>query len=210
MRRSALAAGFALAGFAASPTRSEAHRLDEYLQATRIAIARERIDLEIDLTPGAAIASSVVSAIDRDLDGQASDEEIERYAKDVLRELRLVNDEKTASLALTERRVDPLAQLRAGTGAIRLRATAILSPTPAGRHVLTFANAHHPDGSVYLVNALQPDDPSISIHSQRRDPPQRKIAIDYDVAHGAWTRTLALMGGFVVVAVIALARRRRS
>ena len=34
----------------ASPS---AHRLDEYLQAARVALAHTRVELEIDLTPGA-------------------------------------------------------------------------------------------------------------------------------------------------------------
>ena len=36
-----------------------AHRLDEYLQATRLPIDIEHVDLEIDLTAGAALASNV-------------------------------------------------------------------------------------------------------------------------------------------------------
>ena len=34
-----------------------AHRLDEYLQATRLSIDIDRVDLEIDLTAGSAMAS---------------------------------------------------------------------------------------------------------------------------------------------------------
>ena len=33
-----------------------AHRLDEYLQAARIAVDNGRVDLDLDLTPGAAVA----------------------------------------------------------------------------------------------------------------------------------------------------------
>ena len=51
---------------------AHAHRLDEYLQATRVAIARDRIDLEIDLTPGATIAASIATEIDTDRDGRFS------------------------------------------------------------------------------------------------------------------------------------------
>ena len=39
-----------------------AHRLDEYLQATRIGVSQNRIDLEIDLTAGAAIAAADLRA----------------------------------------------------------------------------------------------------------------------------------------------------
>jgi hypothetical protein len=207
--RWAIALGLAVTvgGWPASPA---AHRLDEYLQAARIGVNRDRIDLEIDVTPGAAIASSIVTSIDTDHDGQVSDGERDAYARMVMRGLTLLNDGKVTTLSLTETRVDPVTELLAGTGAIRLRAAASLPTSTAGRHVLAFSNAHRPESSVYLLNALQPDDPGITIRTQRRDPLQREISIDYDIAYGAWPRTLALMGGFVSVAVIVLARRRRE
>jgi hypothetical protein len=36
------------------------HRLDEYLQAARLSLASERVALEIDLTPGIAIAPGII------------------------------------------------------------------------------------------------------------------------------------------------------
>ena len=38
---------------------ADAHRLDEYLQATRIDVEVDRIDLDIDLTPGAALPEAL-------------------------------------------------------------------------------------------------------------------------------------------------------
>ena len=49
-----------------------AHRVDEYLQATRLSIDLERVDLEIDLTAGAAMASKVFAWIDTNRDGEIS------------------------------------------------------------------------------------------------------------------------------------------
>ena len=34
------------------PLPAGAHRLDEYLQATRVGIERDRVSIDIDLTPG--------------------------------------------------------------------------------------------------------------------------------------------------------------
>ena len=42
----------------ASPS---AHRLDEYLQAARLSLAHTRVELEIDLTPGASVADGIIS-----------------------------------------------------------------------------------------------------------------------------------------------------
>ena len=42
------------------PAPIAAHRLDEYLQAARIAVDVDRVGVELDLTPGVAIAPSVM------------------------------------------------------------------------------------------------------------------------------------------------------
>ena len=39
---------------------ASAHRVDEYLQATRLAIGVNRINIEIDLTPGVDIAPAAI------------------------------------------------------------------------------------------------------------------------------------------------------
>src|SRR5262245_65012781 len=46
-----------------------AHRRDELLQAARIAVGPERVDLELDLTPGIDVADGVIADIDRDGNG---------------------------------------------------------------------------------------------------------------------------------------------
>jgi hypothetical protein len=54
---------------------ADAHRLDEYLQASQISIESGRIIVEINLTPGAAVADGVIAEIDRDADGELSPSE---------------------------------------------------------------------------------------------------------------------------------------
>ena len=61
-----------------------AHRLDEYLQATRLEINIGRVDVEMDLTPGISVASKVFQWIDTNGDGRISREEGEAYARAVL------------------------------------------------------------------------------------------------------------------------------
>ena len=65
----------------AMPAESAAHRLDEYLQAARVSLARDRIALEVDLTPGANIAPAIVALLDRDGDGTISPIEAEAYGQ---------------------------------------------------------------------------------------------------------------------------------
>ena len=89
--RSKRARSVALAGAFAgalgwSPA-ADAHRLDEYLQATRIALSPDRIRLEIDLTPGVIVAPSVLDAIDADRDMHISAAEADAYAAQVVKQL---------------------------------------------------------------------------------------------------------------------------
>jgi hypothetical protein len=69
-----------------------AHRVDEYLQATRVSIDIERVDLEIDLTAGSALASEVFAWIDTNRNGEISNTEGEEYAQQVLRSIVLKVD----------------------------------------------------------------------------------------------------------------------
>src|SRR5690349_2244132 len=66
------------------------HRLDEYLQATKIAVANDRVELEIRLTPGVEVFRTLLAKIDTDGDGVISDSEQRAYAQRVLDDL-LVN-----------------------------------------------------------------------------------------------------------------------
>src|SRR5262244_1835242 len=69
-----------------------AHRLDEYLQATRVSVERNRIVLEIDLTPGVSVAPLVFSFIDKNDDGGISKPEAEVYGQQVLNSISLSLD----------------------------------------------------------------------------------------------------------------------
>jgi hypothetical protein len=193
-----------------SPTLS-AHRLDEYLHATRLAVATDRIDLEMDLTPGAALADAVFQSIDADHDGTISTAEARAYAADVLRYAVVRLDGEPLSPALVGCRSAQLAEMREGLGVLQITATAHVRRLTAGAHQLYFRNGHRPDRSVYLVNALVPSNPSISIVAQRRDFDQHEVSVDFRV-DSAWRSTVGIA---TVTAAISLPaalmwRRRRS
>jgi hypothetical protein len=174
------------------PRTAGAHRLDEYLQASRISIEPGRIAVEIDLTPGADVAEGVIAQIDRDEDGELSPAEAAAYAGDVVRSLSLDVDGAEWSLALERYRFSSPAEMRQGLGTIRLYAAA-KSPLVAGQHRLVFKNRHRSDIGVYLVNALVPSDERIRIHGQSRDFLQREYAVDYAVASpGVSTRAASV------------------
>jgi hypothetical protein len=171
---------------------ADAHRLDEYLQASRISIESGRIAVEINLTAGAAVADGVISKIDRDEDGEFSPAETAAYASDVVRSLSLQVDGVEQSLVLERNRFSSPAEMRQGLGTIRLSAGA--KPTlVVGPHRLVFRNTHRSDIGAYLVNALVPSDERIRIHGQSRDFLQREYAVDYAVASpGVSTRAASV------------------
>jgi hypothetical protein len=163
---------------------ASAHRLDEYLQATRLSIDLDRIDIEMDLTPGQAMAAQVFSWIDTNRDGEISQTEGDAYARQVLGSVALLADGKPVPLALTEARFPELREMNQGTGVIRLRAAGRVPATSAGRHEVSFRNNHRPESSVYLVNALVPANSRIQIADQQRDHAQHGLLMSYTVASG--------------------------
>ena len=52
-----------------------AHRLDEYLQATLIAVEKDRVEVSLRLIPGVAVSSAVIASIDTNGDGLPEDGE---------------------------------------------------------------------------------------------------------------------------------------
>ncbi len=191
-----------------------AHRLDEYLQATRLAIDIGRVDVEIDLTPGVSVASKVFGWIDTNHDGSISQEEGEVYARAMLRSAVLKADGVTAPMTFEECRFPTLDEMNEGIGTIRLRARASIPAAASGRHQISFLNMHRPELSVYLVNALVPENRRVEIGEQRRDVAQHGIILDYTVTgDDPEDRMLALflglgMAGFLALRV-GISRRSR-
>jgi hypothetical protein len=163
---------------AALPT---AHRLDEYLQAARVSLAHTRVELEIDLSPGASVADGIISLIDRDDDNRISTPEAEHYGRDVLADVVLELDGRAVALTLDRVEVPSLEEMRHGLGSIQVRASGAVEPRMGFRRELHIQNNHHPESSVYLVNALMPSDPGITVVAQTRDATQRDARVEFSV-----------------------------
>lgn len=163
-------------------TEAWAHRLDEYLQATRISVATNRIDVAMELTPGVAVADQVLVVIDKDRDGRVSKDEIATYAQRVLKDIRVGLDEKVLPLSLVETRFPTLHEVKVGVGVIRIKATLLFGHISVGQHTLGLTNTHLPAISVYLVNALVPKGPAIKITKQTRDEHQKTYRLEFSVS----------------------------
>jgi hypothetical protein len=160
---------------------TSAHRLDEYLQATRIAVATNRIDISIELTPGVAVVSEVLAAINTNHDAQLSDSERQTYGERLLKDIRVGIDDRPVTLLLAQISFPAIQEMKEGHGIIRVKASADIAPLQPGAHTLTLTNSHLPKVSVYLVNALVPKDRTIQIRKQARDEWQRDYRLQFTV-----------------------------
>lgn len=156
-----------------------AHRRDEYLQAARIGIEPDVIQVDLDLTPGIDVAAALIDEIDADRTGEISDEDARAYAVVVLESLRLDLDGRPLRLELDSLQSPRVEAVRNGQGAIRVRWIARLPELADGAHALSFRNGHRPDISVYLANALVPVSTRVMVTGQSRDVAQREFRVDF-------------------------------
>ena len=157
------------------------HRLDEYLQATRLDLHLDRVGIEMDLTPGIDVAARVIPWIDVNGDGTVSATEVEAYTDLVLHGMRFEVDGRPRPVKLLETQMAGMDALKSGAGAIRLQAEVFFDRLRGGEHRFFFQTQHLTNLSVYLVNALVPSSPHLKILKQDRDVRQTQIRLDIKV-----------------------------
>ena len=123
------------------------------------------MQLELDLTPGIALAETIIADIDRNGDGVLSVDEQRAYGDAVVNALTLQIDGTPLRAHSPQTSFPDLEAVRRGEGTIRLQSTAALPSLSTGSHQLLYRNGHHPDSSVYLANALVP--PARKLRSRR-------------------------------------------
>ncbi len=162
-----------------------AHRLDEYLQATLIAVGKDHIRASLRLAPGIAVFPTVLRTIDTDSDGALSEAEQRVYARRVLSDLSLSVDGQPLMLGLVSVAFPSLDEMKEGLGEIRIELAADLPPGGAERRLI-FENHHQSGISAYLVNCLTPQDPGVRIGAQKRNETQSSLRLDYSLAAQAF------------------------
>ena len=170
-----------LLGLLLLPSPALAHRLDEYLQATLVAIEPSQVRLQINLTPGVEVADKVLMHIDRDGDGTISPLEAWDYCELLKCDLILRLDGSKVPLKLSASNFPAPSELRTGWGIVQLEFSAPIGPLAAGAHKLTLKNRHLPRISVYLFNAAPPASPLIQISAQKRNRNQSSGEIRFGV-----------------------------
>jgi hypothetical protein len=163
----------------ALPSAVFAHRDDQYLQATLVIIEPGEIRLQINLTPGIAVAEKVIARINRDRDGAISKNEAAAYAKLLKGDLTLRVDGRKLELKLIGSEFVPPEELRTGAGIIQMEFSASAGPLATGPHRLTLENRHLTAMSVYLINAVRPKFATVEITGQKRNHNQSAGEIEF-------------------------------
>jgi hypothetical protein len=158
-----------------------AHRLDEYLQATTIDVAKERVSVQVILTPGVEVVRSILGVMDADGDGVISDDERRAYTEQVIRELSLTIDGKPVRLRLVLASFPSVERMKEGVGDVELELYAPVTEGWANRRIV-FENRHQRELSAYLANCLVPSDPDLRITAQRRNLDQSRYEVEYTQA----------------------------
>ena len=173
------ASAFLFLMMAAAVDTLSAHRRDEYLQAARIDVEPELVNITLDLTPGIDVADAVMADIDQDGDAALSESEKDGYAARVAGGLTLDVDGQPLRVNTVEVSFPGITAFRRGEGTIQLQVRARLPRLSSGRHYLRFRNDERRATSVYLANALVPESDMVSVTGQRRTPSQSELTIDF-------------------------------
>lgn len=155
-----------------------AHRIDEYLQATILSLQANEALASMRLIPGMLVAPSVIAAIDTNQDGVFSESEKQAYAQRVLGDLSITIDGESVAPRLRSWSFPEPVQMRDGVGEIQIEYVVELPRGPSNR-ALILANHHRNPTSVYLMNAVVPEDRDIHILAQKRNEVQSVYELDY-------------------------------
>jgi hypothetical protein len=168
-----------------------AHRRDEYLQAALLAIDPDRVQLTLDLTPGIAVAESVLAEIDLDGNRSISAAEGRAYAGRLLSAVAVDVDGTPLGLAVVGSTVPEVDAVLKGEATMRVNMEAALPRLGAGVHHLRYRNSHRPDIAAYLANALVPASERVTIARQQRDVAQQVLTVEYLLRADRGTRALS-------------------
>ncbi|MBO1326572.1 hypothetical protein K2X14_15525 [Acetobacter sp. TBRC 12305] len=163
------------------PASAQAHRLDEYLQATTVTLARDHILLHLRLTPGVDVAESIIRQIDRNGDGRLSFAERRSYVWQVTQRLSFSLNGHSDRLLTEVAKFPSLTAIRTGTGVIDLQIR-IKTSLQKGNYHLAYTNRGAGPETVWLVNCLQPQDPAIHIVQQKRSENQSSYMLDFSIS----------------------------
>jgi hypothetical protein len=164
----------------ALPSAGWAHQLDEYIQATLVAIEPGEIRLQMNLTPGVQVASQVLTLINQNHNSVISTNGAAAYAEALRHDLVVRLDDRVVELKLNTSKFPAVSEIREGTGIIQIEFSITPASFAAGAHKLTLDNRHLPAISAYLFNAARPKSDLIQITGQKRNDTQSLGEVDFN------------------------------
>lgn len=163
-------------------TQVRAHRLDECLQCAFVAVAPDRVGIDLTLAPGLETAPALIAQIDLNRDGAISAAEAERFAQRVAARLSLEIDGRAVGLHLVRHEFPSVADLKTGCALISLDFTTRAGVLTPGFHQARLRNDLEAGSSVYLANLLVPTNPAIRLGRPERDALQQTLAFAFEVS----------------------------
>lgn len=160
---------------ALAATGATAHPVDEVVQGAYLAFEPTAIRLELDISPGPAVAGAILRDLDANADRVVSRAEARAYGGRVLRRLRLTVNGATLAWRLDQVGVPPYVNLEGQADTIRIFAVAPRQEQ-AGTRTLSFGNDYRPAASVVTTNIFpHPSGPwRYTVIDQRRSDDGRR------------------------------------
>ncbi len=190
-----------------------AHRIDEYLQATILSLEVRQAHASMRLVPGVMVAPSVIAMIDANHDGIFSEDEKRAYADHVLADLSIAIDGQVLKPQLDSWTIPDAFQLRDGLGEIHLEYHVDFPPGTTTNRALILANHHLNGASVYLMNVEVPQEPTLRIVDQKRNPQQSVYEVNCQqtgpvlVRTGLWSGVRGWWNGVQISSLFPLGMR---
>lgn len=184
-------------------TPASAHRLDEYLQGTIVTLEKDRVSVQMTLTPGVAVFPVVMATIGDAANGAITDAAQRAYAVRVLGDVSMAIDGHPLTPHLLSLQFPTVEQMQNGLGEIRIEFDAALTPGGLNRKLI-FENHHLSKIAAYQVNSLKPSDPDIRIVAQNRDYTQSHYEVDFTQPGIRADFLLSWLPGLALVVVVGL------
>ncbi len=163
-----------------APGWAAAHPVDEVVQGAYLTLSPGAVRLELDLTPGPAVADALLQSLDARRDGLITDAEARAYAERVLKQSTIVLDGVAAAWRLEKISTPLYESLRLGSDTLKIYAVAV-RPDQVGAHTLSYRNRYQPAKSQCIANIfLQPGpDRRYLVTGQKHSDDGRILTVNY-------------------------------
>lgn len=158
-----------------------AHRISDMLQTVFVRCEADRVEVEWVGMAGATSSRALARLIDKDGDGQATEDEGGRFGRWVAGKVCVRMDGHRLAPGPVTASIPPLDMLRAGDVPVRLRWSLRVKGPMAGKHRAEVMNGFGKLRSVYLCTALIPEGHGVRVLGQQRDRQQRRLAVRFEV-----------------------------